>query len=92
MLGEFLMEGQALSRRCANEKEPAPEEEAEDWNGRTQADLKKYLGSDYVASYSNAAGLPMGLTSISSKSHRDLQSGIQIRLARLQQFLEELRQ
>ena len=29
-LGEFLSEGQALSNRCANEKEPAPGAEAED--------------------------------------------------------------
>ena len=62
MLGEFLLEGQALSRRCSNEKEPAPQEEADDWAARTEACLEKHLGSDYVASYRNAAGLPMGLT------------------------------
>ena len=90
-LGEYLSEGQALSNRCANEKEPAPETEAEDWNERTETYLAEHLGNDYVASYSNAAGLPMGTTSITSKDHRDLNSGIRVRLARLQQFLEELR-
>ena len=92
MLGEFLMEGQALSRQCANENEPAPEEEANEWADRTEEYLEEHLGSDYVASYRSAAGLPMGLTSITSRSHRNLDSGIQVRLARLQQFLEELRQ
>ena len=91
-LGRFLREGQELQRQCADERSSPPDAEADGWAARTEAYLKKHLGSDYVASYRNAAGLPMGLTSISSKSHRDLEGGIDMRLARLQQFLEELRQ
>ena len=91
-LGDFLLEGRSISLQCANEKEPVPSEEADDWAERAESYLDKHLGSDYVATFRDAAGLPMGLTSITSKPHRDLQSGIMIRLARLQQFLEELRQ
>ena len=90
-LGDFLHEGKVLETRCAEEKKPPPSDEADDWDERVNAYLEEHLGSDYVASFSNAAGLPMGLTSINSREHRNLHGAIGVRLARLQQFLEELR-
>lgn len=90
-LGEFLFEGQGLEQQCADETKPPPKEEAQDWLERTDAYLAKNLGSDYVASFHNAAGLPTGFTTILSMEHSDIASGIRFRLARLQQFLEELR-
>lgn len=91
-LGEFLHEGQALLRQCSNEQEPAPQQEADSWARRVEAYLEKHLGGDYIASFRDGAGLPMGVTAIMSVAHRNLEGGIKIRLARLQQFLEELRQ
>ena len=91
VLGEFLMEGQALERQCADERQPAPETETEDWAARTEYYLQK-MGSDYVASFRSAAGLPMGMTTIMSQTHRNVQGFLTVRLTRLQQFLEELRQ
>ena len=90
-LGEFLMEGQAIQRQCADEKSPPPDDEADDWAARIETYLDKNLGTDYVASFRSAAGLPMGMTMIMSQTHRNVQSFLTVRLARLQQFLEELR-
>jgi hypothetical protein len=90
-LGRLLLEGRQLAGQCSNEKEPAPEAVANEWATETEAYLTKHLGSDYVASFRSAAGLPLGVTSIASQPHRDLEAGLKVRLARLQQFMEQLR-
>ncbi len=90
-LGLFLIEGQQLHNRCHDEKMPPPIEETQDWLERAHAYLADHLGDDYVATFHNAAGLPAGFTTIMSMEHSDVANGIKFRLARLQQFLDELR-
>ena len=47
-------------------------------------------GLNRLGGFRNYAGLPMTTTTLSSLPHRDLQSGIRVRLARLEQFLTGL--
>ena len=89
-LGEFLEEGRALDEKCHNQKEPAPEEEANDWSDRAEAIFGENLDDSYVARFRNHEGLPSGYTTLTSAPHRNLSSGIRTRLARLEQFLAEL--
>ncbi len=88
-LGAFIGEGHDLMARCADETQPAPEEEANAWAARVEAFLAEHLGDSYVHRFRSGAGLPMGATSIASMLHRNLWSGIRVRLARLEQFVQE---
>jgi hypothetical protein len=90
-LGAFLLEGQALQKRCAEESSPPPEADTQAWAQRTEAFLEKELGTDYVASFRSGADLPMVAVAISSTPHRNLWGAIRIRVARLEQFLQQLR-
>ena len=89
-LGEFLEEGRRLVEQCHKQEEPAPEEEANGWADRVETFFRENLDESYVARFRNHQGLPMGATSISSRAHGNLSSGIGTRLARLEQFLAEL--
>jgi len=89
-LGRFLDEGRQLQRQCANENEPPPSEEADDWAARVEAYLIEHLGQSYVSRFRSPAGLPMAATSISSVAHRNLWGGICTRLSRLDQFIGEI--
>lgn len=90
-LGLFLIEGQQLHTQCHDEKQPPPIEETNDWLQRVHDYLADHLGDDYVATFHNEAGLPSGYTTISSMEHSGVAGAIKFRLARLQQFLDELR-
>jgi hypothetical protein len=90
-LAELWSEGDQLARQCRNEREPPPNDEADDWARRAEEYLAAELGADYVATFRSADGLPMGFTTIQSMEHSRLDSGIRMRLARLQQFLDQLR-
>jgi hypothetical protein len=89
-LGRLIGEGQALDRRCHNEKDAPPEHEAEEWAKRTEELLKANLGDGYVNRFRSGAGLPLSVTTIQSQAHSTLSGGIRIRLARLEQFSQEL--
>lgn len=89
-LAEFVKEGLDLRRRCANESEPAPAAEADEWAKRTEAFLRSSLDESYVARFRNSSGLPLTATSISSIPHRNVWGWVCDRLARLNEFLEEL--
>jgi len=89
-LGAFLAEGRQLLSECANEREPPPEQKAEDWAARTEAYLNEHLDAGHVALFRSGGGLPMTATSISSIPHRQLWSGIRVRVARLEQFISQL--
>jgi hypothetical protein len=91
-LGSLLMEGQELQRRCADEREAPPSAEAEEWAEKTEACLSEQLDPSYIARFRSHAGIPMAACSISSIEHRNLWAGLQVRLARLTQFVEELSQ
>jgi len=90
-LAELWSEGDQLARQCRNEREPPPNDAADDWAARTEGYLAAELGTDYVATFRSGDGLPMGFTTIQSMEHSRLDSGIRVRLARLQQFLDQLR-
>lgn len=85
-----MEEGRELETRCSDESAPAFIEEADAWNDRAEEYLRDNLEADYVARYRSSAGLPMGVTSFRSREHRNLSEGIDARLARLEQFLQEL--
>jgi|ERR1035437_1612187 hypothetical protein len=89
-LGVLLAEGADLLRRTRNENDPAPIAEADAWASRTEDFLTAKFGSAYVIRFRDHSGLPPGFTSLQSADHRNLESGIQVRTARLQQFLAEM--
>ena len=91
ILGEFIKGGEQIKRRCYNEKQKAPEEESLNWARGVAKYLTARLGSDYEASFYNSDGLPLGVSTIQSAEHRRIESFIRCRIARLQQFLAELR-
>lgn len=90
-LGEFMEEGNQLRAQCTHENEPPPNEKTDDWAARAEACLREHLGDSYVFRFRSSAGLPIAGTSISSQLHRELWSGIHIRVARLDQFIAELK-
>jgi hypothetical protein len=85
-LAAFLEEGGAVVQRCAKT-------EAQDWLNRLLAHLAAAdgLGPSYVARLNSHQGIPIGMTSIQSKVHRNISSNVGYRLARLHEFLAELR-
>jgi hypothetical protein len=89
-LGEFLEQGRVLMRRCANEKEAAPEDEAQEWANAAEDYMRANLDESYVARFRDGSDLPLGVTTINSAPHRQLWSGIKVRVARLQQFVSEM--
>jgi len=89
-LGGFLTQGRQLRSRCANEQEPPPNAEGDEWAATVETFLRERLGESYIARFQSDAGLPLSATSISSIPHRMLWGRINTRMARLQQFLEEL--
>jgi len=89
-MAELVHQGRALKRRCANESQPPPTDEANAWAVRTEAFLRANLDESYVARFRNWHGIYIGPTSIQSAPHRSLSTGLYVRLARLNQFLEEL--
>ena len=89
-MAKFIEDGLALKRRCTNESESPPTDEANKWAARTEAFLRADLDESYVARFRSGSGLPPWTTSIQSTEHRNLSSGLHVRLARLNQFLEEL--
>ncbi len=90
-LGQFLGEGQQIKVKCANEKEDAPGQEADEWAERVATYLAQELGEDYANTFYSNDGLPMGFSSISSLKHRNVSGFMSNRLARLNEFLRELR-
>lgn len=90
-LAEFLKEGEQIKRQCRNEKEKAPKKEALDWAEKVAKYLTENLGSDYEATFYNSDGLPVGFTVLSSPEHQNIEAYMKFRIARLQQFLTELR-
>ena len=82
-LGVLLAEGADLLRRTRNENDPAPIAEADAWASRTEDFLTAKFGSAYVIRFRDHSGLPPGFTSLQSADHRNLESGIQVRTARL---------
>jgi len=88
-LGQFLGRGRELQLQCGDESKPPPSKETEHWATETEAYLRKELGESYVARFRNDAGLPMTGNSIRSIPHRTLWAGIDSRLARLEQFIQE---
>ena len=92
MLGQFLGEGQQIAIRAADESVPPPTKEGDEWLQKLCDYLSnnESLGPAYVARLNNASGLPMAMTSIRSTEHRKINSAVKFRLARIEQFLQEM--
>lgn len=90
VLGGFIGEGRALALQCLKEAEPPPTAAADQWGAKVEAYLTANLGAGMVPRFRSHAGLPMMATAIQSRPHERLWSGIQIRVARLEQFAQEL--
>jgi hypothetical protein len=88
-LGGFMLTGRQIQQRCANEAAPAPAQDADNWAATTEEYLANQMGTAYVARFRSAAGLPMTATAIQSREHRNVWSFMQVRLARLEQFIQE---
>jgi hypothetical protein len=89
-LGIFLSEGQHLMGMCNNEKEPPPQEAANEWATKVEALLREHFGEAHVHRFRSGVGFPTGFTSIYSPAHRDLSSALRIRVANLERFLAEM--
>ena len=90
-LGGYLGEGEEIKNECHNESIPAPEEKAAAWAEKVAKYLEINLGKDYRNAFYNSDGLNAGFTTISSRDHSRIQVFMRCRLARIQQFLAELR-
>lgn len=89
-LGVFLEQGQELQRKCANEKEPPPDDEADKWASEVEEFLMTELDKSFVSRFRSSAGVPLTANSISSISHRQLWHSIRTRIYQLAKFIEEL--
>lgn len=89
-LAVFLNEGQSLKRQCANEKEPPPEDKANEWAHKIEHWLEREFDTSYVSRFRNTADVPMTANSINSIPHRKLWVGIHTRLYQLGKFIEQL--
>ena len=90
-LGRLMNEAIQLRRRCENEQETPPQRLADAWQARAETFLRDQLGESYAVRFQNDAGLPAGLSSISSFAHRELWGKLGHRVIRLQKFLQEYR-
>lgn len=92
-LGAFLAEGEMLSAFCAREQLPPPEHEAVDWYHRVVAYLNETpsLGTPYAVRFNSSSGLPLSATSTLSAPHRKVFGYLKPKLARLHEFISELR-
>jgi hypothetical protein len=89
-LGSFLEEGRQLMIRCANETIPPPTADAEAWAQRVETYLHQNLDDSYIGRFRTGAGLPLAANSIQSIPHRNLWSGINIRISRLAEYIKEI--
>ena len=89
-LGTFLGQGNALMQKCHNESVAPPQQEVGVWTMGIDEYLASVLGQSYAARFRSDAGLPLTATAISSPAHRTLWYAIFFRVARLEQFSEEL--
>lgn len=89
-LGEFLEQGQLLKHRCGNEREPPPNDDANEWAIEVEHWLETEFDSSYVSRFRNNADVPMTANSISSITHRNLWAGIHTRCYQLGKFIEQL--
>src|SRR5947207_3299198 len=89
-LGTFLIEGQELQAQCHYVNREPANSEANAWAERVEQFLQDNLDSGHIARFRDGSGLPVGANSISSIPHRQLWSGLRVRLARLSQFIAEI--
>lgn len=85
-----MLTGRNLQGRCSDEKQPAPVNETDAWAAEVEKYLADNWGESYVARFRSHAGLPMSATSIESREHRNVWSFLHTRLARLEQFIQEV--
>ena len=90
-LGILLAEGHEFEVRFANHTESAPKEEFNQWVNKVEHYLLSELGAIYVQRFQSSAGLPSSEGNIPSWEHEFLWEGAQVRLARLMEFISELR-
>jgi hypothetical protein len=88
-LGLFILEGQELIDRCADEKRPPPYEEFVKWAQKIEGFLGDHLDNTHILRFRSVEGLPVTATSIVSIEHRSLLTNLHVRLARLQEFIKE---
>jgi hypothetical protein len=88
-IGGFVSEGQALLRETRKEAIPHPGPKVDEWAKRTEAFLRATLGDGSVGLFRNRSGLPMGVTSLQSREHQNIEGFLETRLARLQQFAQK---
>ncbi len=90
-LGALIEEGRALMLQCSkNQTDPAPQTEIDDWASRAEAFLIEHLSRSRVARFRSHAGIPTVITSVQAEPHRGLWSAVHFRVARLEQFSQEL--
>jgi len=89
-LGLLLSKGQEIRGKCANEKIPPPEDEANEWASEVEEFLVRELDRSYVSRFRSDAGVPFAANSISSVPHRNLWAGVHTRLFQLERFIEQL--
>ena len=90
-LGQFIDQGRILMTQCTDEKAPAPGAAAMIWASQAEGFLSVHLGTSYVARFRNSAGLPLLVTTIQDDGHKQIWGFVNQRLARLEQFSEELK-
>lgn len=88
-LGDFLKEGQLISRKCYENNTEAPSKEADQWCEKVYSYLNDTLGSDYSERFQSHQGLSPGFTTLSGE-HAHVEAWLRTRLARLNEFLAEL--
>lgn len=89
VLAAFLSDGQELMQRCGDEKVPAPENDANEWAIKAEKFFSENMDDSFVARFRDSSGIPISATTIFSIPHRQLWSGIRVRVARLQEFIRE---
>jgi len=91
-LGAFIAQGDALMSLCTDAKKPAPQADADAWGATTEMFLRGNLGDSYVTRFRDQTGVPP--VSLSGPdidtAHQNLWFGIYYRVARLQQFSQEV--
>jgi hypothetical protein len=88
-LGLFVLEGQELMNRCADERQRPPYEEFVKWAQKIEEFLRDHLDDSHIARFRTGAGLPLTANSMASVEHRSLWASLNVRLARLQEFIKE---
>jgi hypothetical protein len=91
VLGQFIESGQEILVSCTYIGKPVPREVTDRWEQQVHKFIKDNLDPIYFSRFRNWSDIPKEEFGFPSQPHEELWQGMRARLARLHQYINELR-